>query len=172
MTDYTKLRELIAAAPKWPDVKAVAEDGGTGYSCPLCDGEGSVDAAYVEDRRSDIWAGGYLFYGFGDEHLKLDALVREMIATVPDLLDEHETLRKERDGLRALADEAIDLLCDCAGQFLMEDENGNLRHSFMSTEEALCDFLVRQGLLMQISRGVFRFVRPENTDASGFRDIP
>jgi predicted RNA-binding Zn-ribbon protein involved in translation (DUF1610 family) len=38
-------------------VDAYVEDGGTWYACPLCGGEGSVDAAFVEDRRSDIWTG-------------------------------------------------------------------------------------------------------------------
>lgn len=54
--------------------------------------------------------------------------------------------------------EALDLLCDCAEQFLMLQDDGTVRHSFMSTEERLCEFLVHRGRMEQIGRGHFRFV--------------
>lgn len=56
--------------------------------------------------------------------------------------------------------EAIDLLCSCAAQFLMENDDGSIHHSFMSTEEALCAFLVKVGRLKEEGRATFRWVKP------------
>ena len=65
--------------------------------------------------------------------------------------------RKEWDVIEQQRDDAIDLLIDCAGQFLFE-ENGIVTHSFMSTEERLCDFLVKIGRMEQIGRAKFKFI--------------
>ena len=57
-----------------------------------------------------------------------------------------------------IRDEAIDLLCDCAGQFLIETNDGNLTHSFMSTEERLCAFLVENGRMQEVGHVKFRLL--------------
>ena len=73
-------------------------------------------------------------------------------------------LRQERDRLAAELAEALDMLSDCAWQFLMEDSKDPtlLHHSFMSTEERLCDFLVQHGRMEQVSRGTFRLLPTDN----------
>jgi len=62
---------------------------------------------------------------------------------------------------------AIDLLCDCANQFLMSHENGILFHSFMSTEERLCDYLVSIGKLIPVKRGHFKWAPAGNGSTAG-----
>ena len=57
-----------------------------------------------------------------------------------------------------IRDEALDLLCDCAGQFLIETDDGTLTHSFMSTEERLCAFLVENGRMEKVGRLKFRLL--------------
>ena len=52
----------------------------------------------------------------------------------------------------------LDLLCDCAGQFLISHDDGTLSHSYMSTEERLCAHLVEAGRMEVVSRGKFRLV--------------
>jgi hypothetical protein len=60
-------------------------------------------------------------------------------------------------------DELLDVLCDCAGQFLMTREDGTLHHSFMSTEERLCAVLVKYGKLEEVARARFRWTsQPAN----------
>jgi len=54
-------------------------------------------------------------------------------------------------------EEAVELLCDCAGQFLMSDDDGTISHSYMSTEESLCAYLVRVGRLIPAKPGQFRW---------------
>ena len=56
--------------------------------------------------------------------------------------------------------EAIEVLVDCAYQFLMGDENDPqiIRHSFMSTEESLCEFLVENSRMERVRNGVFRML--------------
>lgn len=93
-----------------------------------------------------------------------------MTITRYDIVDEHGdaqppvAIRPFPDGDLVLykdhtneRDELLDMLCDCAGQFLMDQPGGTLCHSFMSTEERLCDVLVKYGKLAQVSRGRFRW---------------
>jgi hypothetical protein len=54
-------------------------------------------------------------------------------------------------------EEAVDLLCDCAAQFLMSDDDGTISHSYMSTEESLCAYLVKVGRLIPAKPGEFRW---------------
>ena len=56
----------------------------------------------------------------------------------------------------------LDLLCDCAGQFLISHDDGTLSHSYMSTEERLCAYLVEAGRMEVVSRGKFRLVAESN----------
>ena len=58
--------------------------------------------------------------------------------------------------------EMLDLLCDCAGQFLISHDDGTLSHSYMSTEERLCAYLVATGRMEVVPRGKFRFVAESN----------
>jgi hypothetical protein len=53
--------------------------------------------------------------------------------------------------------EELDLLISCAKQFLMEQDDGTVIHSFMEVEERLCEYLVRKGKLQQTGRNRFRF---------------
>jgi hypothetical protein len=105
---------------------------------------------------------------------------RYELHSVPELL----AAARERDALRAeLAEanywrhnyaaavktteqereEAVDLLCDCAGQFLMSDDDGTISHSYMSTEESLCAYLVRVGRLIPAKPGEFRWAMPADS---------
>ena len=73
----------------------------------------------------------------------------------------------EQDRKRTLAEiaqaEAVDLLCDCAGQFLMSKDDGTVHHSFMATEEALCRYLVQAGRLVEVGHGRFKWLGKETT---------
>ena len=55
---------------------------------------------------------------------------------------------------------ALDLLCSCAAQWLLTQDDGTLRHSCMSVEEELCEFLVAAGRLEQVGRGHYRWAEP------------
>ena len=68
------------------------------------------------------------------------------------------TIRAMLQDVRKLEDiikESNDMLMSSALQFLMQDDQGILTHSFMSTEERLCSLLVERGLLIEVSRGKF-----------------
>jgi len=85
------------------------------------------------------------------------------VALLLDRLQELETLHSFNCAMHEADKEelemATDLLADNAGQFLMEHTDGSLHHSFMSVEEATCDFLVRVGRLEQVGRASYRWVK-------------
>jgi len=66
MNTLDHLAELLAKAPAFPEDLQPEEEGS--YRCPVCDGEGTVDAEWVTHMRSHNWVGGVQFYGIGEEH--------------------------------------------------------------------------------------------------------
>jgi hypothetical protein len=65
-----------------------------------------------------------------------------------------ETDRAER--AEADLSEAIDLVCGCAGQYLISNDDGTVTHAFESAGEALCAYLVDHGRMEEVGRGRFR----------------
>jgi hypothetical protein len=78
-------------------------------------------------------------------------------------VDYMKRLEEENERTGKKLSESLDVLCSCANQFLFEEDDGTITHSFMSTEEHLCAFLVKHGRMEQVSRGRFRMV-PSATD--------
>jgi hypothetical protein len=86
--------------------------------------------------------------------------LHRVICDIEDLQDQYCKSDARRTAAEVDLDEALDVLCNCAYQFLMGDDKDPqlIRHSFMSTEEHLCAFLVAHGRMEAVSRGVFRML--------------
>lgn len=84
--------------------------------------------------------------------------MHRVICDIEELQDQLAKADAHRTEAQITRDEAMDLLCDCAGLFLIEGDNGIITHSFMSTEERLCAFLVENGRMEQLGRAKFRML--------------
>jgi hypothetical protein len=100
--DIERLRKLLTDAPAFPSQPHEVSNGQGFYHCPVCDGDGSLDAELVSELRwgpGDAAIGGVQVYGIGDPHAALDSLIPQAIKAIPGLLDEIEALRKQRNEL-------------------------------------------------------------------------
>lgn len=106
-----RLRELIKAAGEWPDLEPEDQSDGS-FRCPLCDGQGEIEAEHVKDGRreygNDSWFSlvGVQVYGVGDAMASMEALLPLLIKHTPALLDqlaaqaaEVERVKFEREAL-------------------------------------------------------------------------
>jgi hypothetical protein len=87
------LRELLAKAGKYPKLEPVSDPVDRQYRCPLCAGEGTIDAEFVSKGTEEIEAGintslvGVQVYGIGDAMTAMEELVPLVIQALPALLD-------------------------------------------------------------------------------------
>ncbi len=100
--DLKRLRELLANAPKYPEA-APRSDGI--YTCPMCDGEASVEAV---SATGVLMVGGIQCFGIGTDHQNLEALARAAVLALPALLDRLESAERtlETEKVRSAALEA------------------------------------------------------------------
>lgn len=88
-----RLRELIAKVGEWPDLGPEDRSDGS-FRCPLCDGQGDIDAEFVRDGRreygNDSWFSivGVQVYGVGDAMAAMEELLPLLIKHAPSLLDQ------------------------------------------------------------------------------------
>jgi hypothetical protein len=94
----------------------------------------------------------------GEKTMSIIKSLHRVICDIEELQDAYAKADAHRAMAQVERDEAMDLLCDCAGQFLIGSEDGTITHSFMSTEERLCAFLVANGRMEQIGRAKFRLL--------------
>jgi hypothetical protein len=72
MNKLEELKALMATAGKWPTEPQT--DGTDGfYNCPVCDGEGTVDAEFV--KRAHAGCTGVQIYGIGDQMAAMEKLL-------------------------------------------------------------------------------------------------
>jgi hypothetical protein len=92
-----QLRALHEAAGDYPTLKAVMADGV--FTCPLCQGQGEIEAECVREGTSLHGTGlnvsivGVQIYGFGHGMDAMEKLVPAMINELPRLLQESDELR-------------------------------------------------------------------------------
>jgi len=89
--DTKQLRDLLATAGKWPnEVEKINEADGSYYTCPACDGEGTIDAELVKTMHAGLV--GVQVFGFGEPMEAMEELIPEIIYKLPAILDRLERL--------------------------------------------------------------------------------
>lgn len=105
-----RLRELIAKVGEWPDLGTEDRSDGS-FRCPLCDGQGDIDAEFVRDGRreygNDSWFSivGVQVYGVGDAMAAMEELLPLLIKHVPSLLAQLAAQAAEIERLRSIQDD-------------------------------------------------------------------
>jgi len=115
MNTLDHLAELLAKAPAFPEDLQPEEEGS--YRCPVCDGEGTVDAEWVTHVRSHNWVGGVQFYGIGEEHKWAEAFYLAARTHFPALLE-----------IARAAKMLDDNLCDAGDNYLVLSADAERQH--------------------------------------------
>lgn len=122
LDDLTNLQSLLER--HHANVSAVLDDchpdGEGWYDCPMCNGEGHVDAEWVSDGRvmdrERLESIGLQVYGIGEDHQAVHLLLRELLRLAPQMADTirelHGLLNSCRHYVAITADYDDDLFDD------------------------------------------------------------
>lgn len=105
--DLDRLEELLAKATPGDLSTAEVVDEGL-VTCPICDGEGDVEAKHF--TNIDDKALGVQFYGIGTDFGVHEELWSALIKAAPDLITELRQLRETNQRLNEVVREAGEVL--------------------------------------------------------------
>lgn len=97
---HARLAHILAAVQALAPI-SVNDEGGVSdgyYTCPMCDGEGSVSPPF---HITTCGAAGLQVYGISDDLISLEAWAKEAPALTADILVGYRALRAQVAGLKA-----------------------------------------------------------------------